>query len=577
METISETEVARRRDALEQRTGAWNFTSLAATFDRLAEQNGERPYVLADDVSLSYDRVREDSYGIAGALIRLGVGPGDRVAMLVDNRPEYAAIKIAIARIGAVAVPLNYSYRRDEIRVRVKQARASVLISIDASPATDFLTAFDSIAPGWDSVDPGSKRGLADSDLPDLTHIVLVSGGWREGAPDLETLAAQPFDRAAIDAITATVGPDDVCDIVFTSGTTGHALGAELTHDMVIRSGYGSAYHRAFDDGWRISFALPLYHVFGYVEGMIAAMFVGGAIAPMRVFNPKTALSIIEHRGINEVLFVPTMTVAVVDQAAKQNYDLSSLQSVFSAAAPAPVWLWERVLTDLAPLMVFTGYGQTEVSAATALTLPGDSIQTVSAVVGATKLGGVAAVGSGENGRLATYRTIDPFTGQTLPQGETGELSVRGPQVTKSYFDNAERTAETIDAEGWLRTGDLGFVDADGYLHLSGRSSELFKVGGELVAPAEVEQLLTTAAGVSQAFVAGVPDERFGEIGWAWVVPTEGETPDVRALLAYAREHLAPFKVPRGITLLTAEQLPMTTTGKIQKFVLVRDRVELAS
>ncbi|MCU1414570.1 MAG: AMP-binding protein [Microbacteriaceae bacterium] len=555
MHTISDTEVARRRDALETRTGTWEFRSLAQAFDLLAARNDDRAYVIGDTITYTYTQVRLASIGIAGALQRLGVTPGDRVAMLVDNSPDYASIKIAIARLGAIAVPLNYSYKRDEIRARVAQARASVLISIERSAATDFVDAFDGMLPGW-------RDGARSADLPDLQHIVLVA--------DLMKQAMGRPDQDGIAELTAAIRPDDVCDIVFTSGTTGHALGAELTHDAVLRSGYGSAYHRAFDDGWRISFALPLYHVFGYIEGMVAAMFVGGAIAPLPVFNPKTTLAIIEKHGINEVLFVPTMTVAVVDQAVKQHYDLSSLQSVFSAAAPAPVWLWERVLSDLAPTMVFTGYGQTEVSAATALTLPGDSIQTVSAVVGTTKLGGVAA--TDPSGRLATYRTIDPFTGEPLPEGETGELSVRGVQVTHRYFDNPERTAASIDADGWLRTGDLGFVDADGYLHLSGRSSELFKVGGELVSPAEVEQLLTGIDGVSQAYVAGVPDERFGEVGWAWVVLSEGASLDEHALVAHTREHLAPFKVPRGITLLAAEELPMTTTGKIQKFLLVQSR-----
>lgn len=211
-------------------------------------------------------------------------------------------------------------------------------------------------------------------------------------------------------------------------------------------------------------------------------------------------------------------------------------------------------------------------SAATALTMPGDDIETVSAVVGTTKLGGLAAAAAGLDGRLAEYRTVDPFTGAPLASGETGELSVRGPQVTRGYFGNQERTAESIDADGWLRTGDLGRIDDRGYLRLSGRSSELFKVGGELVAPLEVEQQLTAIDGVSQAYVAGVPDERFGEVGWAWVVPAEGVLLDERALLTQLRARLAPFKVPRGITFAAAEELPMTATGKIQKFLLVAAR-----
>ena len=563
MTTITEGEVARRRDALERTVEGWTPRSLAAAFDVAAYRYGERPYVITDAGSLSYAEVAERSRRLAAGLLEAGVRPGDRVALLLDNRLDYPVVKFAIARVGAIAVALNYSYRGDEIVDRLRQAGASMLISIDASVATDFLALFDERFPGWES-------GVESSEVPSLGAIVLTESAWREGAMTVPGLLRD--DRSGrVDAVTATIEPDAVADIVFTSGTTGHALGAELTHDMLLRSAYGSAYHRAFDDGWRVGFALPLYHVFGYVEGMLAAMFAGGAIVPQRVFNPRTTLELIQEHRINEVLFVPTMTVSVVDQAVKGDYDLSSLQSVFSAAAPAPVWLWKRVLSDLRPQMVFTGYGQTEVSAATALTLPGDPIELVSAVVGTTKLGGAAAEGTGiPDGRLAQYRTVDPFDGSELAPGESGELSVRGPQVTRGYIGDPEQTALSIDSEGWLRTGDLGFVDADGYLHLSGRSKELFKVGGELVAPAEVELVLTAADGVSQAFVAGVPDDRYGEVGWAWIVPGEDATIDHGALLAHARAHLAPFKVPRGLTIVTVEELPMTTTGKVQKYLLVQ-------
>jgi fatty-acyl-CoA synthase len=434
-------------------------------------------------------------------------------------------------------------------------------VSVAATVATDFLQVLDTLVPGWES-------GVSCAELPELRHVVMVEAGARPGALTLDELARRAADDAAVANRQAAVSPDDVCDIVFTSGTTGHVLGAELTHDMVLRSAYGSAYHRAFDDGWRISFALPLYHVFGYIEGLVAAMFAGGAVAPLTVFNPKTVLEVIERDGVNEVLFVPTMTVAVLDQVAKGDYDLGSLQSVFSAAAPAPTWLWERVLSGLRPAMIFTGYGQTEVSAATALTYPGDDIETVASVVGATKLGGVAAAGVGIDGRLAEYRTLDPFTGEPLEAGAVGELSVRGPQVTRRYADDPERTAETIDADGWLRTGDLGRVRPDGYLELTGRSKELFKVGGELVSPVEVEAVLTGYDGISQAFVTGVPDPRYGEVTWAFVVPAEGAELDERAVVAHCRERLAGFKVPRGVTFLAAEDLPTTATGKVQKFRL---------
>lgn len=560
MTTISPEEVARRREALERSLGSWTPRTLASAFDDAAARYPDRPYAISDAETLTYSEVVARSRQLAAGLIDLGVRPGDRVAMLVDNRVDYPVLKFAIARTGAIAVALNYSYRGDEIVQRLAQAAASVLISIDRSAATDFLAVFDERFPGWED-------GVAGDEVPTLQHIVLVEDGWRDGALTVPALSARG-ELAAVDEASAAVTADDVADIVFTSGTTGHALGAELTHDMLLRSAYGSAYHRAFDDGWRIGFALPLYHVFGYIEGMLAALFVGGAIVPQKVFNPRTTLELIERHRINEVLFVPTMTVAVVDQAAKGGFDLSSLQSVFSAAAPAPVWLWERVMTDLTPQMIFTGYGQTEVSAATALTHPGDAIETVSAVVGAFKRGGLAATDA--SGLLAEYRTVDPFDGHPLPDGAEGELVVRGPQVTRGYVGAG--APDALDADGWLRTGDLGFVDPDGYIHLRGRSKELFKVGGELVAPSEVEQVLSGADGVSQAYVAGIPDERYGEVGWAWVVPNEGVQLDERALIARARERLAPFKVPRGITIVAVEELPMTTTGKIQKYLLVASR-----
>jgi fatty-acyl-CoA synthase len=564
VEHLPESEVVRRRANLEEKTGTWQPRSLAAAFDAAVARYPDRPYILAESGSLTYAEVQARSLDLAAGLVSLGVAAGERIALLVDNRPEYAAIKFAIARVGAIAVPLNYSYKSDEIRERLEQSGASVLIAIDQSVATSFLEVLDSLVPGWESA-PGSME------LPELRHVLLVDNAARPAAQSIASLTSDEADLEEVDSRMAAIDPDSVCDIVFTSGTTGHAIGAELTHDMVLRSAYGSAYHRAFDDGWRISFALPLYHVFGYIEGMLAAIFVGGAVAPLRIFNPKTVLTVIQDFAINEVLFVPTMTVAVVDLAAKEHFELGSLQSVFSAAAPAPVWLWERVLSDLKPVMVFTGYGQTEVSAATALTLPGDDIETVAEVVGTTKLGGVAASGTAD-GRLAEYRTVDPFTGSPLPPGELGELSVRGPQVTHGYFRSPDRTADAVDAEGWLRTGDLGRVNERGYLELGGRSSELFKVGGELVAPVEVERVLTGVEGVSQAFVAGIPDELYGDIGWAWLVPTEGVTLDTRAILSHLREHLAPFKVPRGITVLQASELPTTTTGKVQKYLLVQSR-----
>jgi fatty-acyl-CoA synthase len=555
--------INRRRDALEAVHRPWRPMGLAGRFDAIADSVPQRPAVFADTATYSYADLRAWSLRLARGLYGLGVRPGEAVALVVDNRPEFVAAKLAIARLGATAVPVNFGYRAEELAAVLARSGASVLISIAAAIGVDRLAVLDELVPGW-------AAGATTERLPALRAVLLVSAADRPGARDLAWLAEQgdAVPEHAVQRLTDAVDPDGPCDIVFTSGTSGRPLGAVLSHEMVLRSAYGSAYHRGFADGWRIGFSLPLYHVFGYVEGLLASWFAGGAVVPQPVFNPRSMLAAVERHRVAEVLFVPTMSVAVIEEAARNRYDLTSLESVFSAAAPAPVRLWQRLQEQLRPRVVFTGYGQTEVSAATTLTLPGDPLEVVSATVGTHKLGGAAAAGE-PDGVLAHYRTVDPFTGDPLAQGAEGELAVRGPIVTRGYHDDPERTAELVDQAGWLRTGDLGRVRPDGYLELTGRSKELFKVGGELVAPKEVEQLLTGLPGVAQAFVAGVPDDRLGEVGWAWVVGEDGAQLGEAELIRSCRGALAGFKVPRGVTFVAPEQLPTTSTGKVQKYRLV--------
>ena len=560
---MSDPEIERRRAHLEATLGDWSPTALAQRYDITAARHPDRPYVITDTATYSYRELQGWSRALARGLYGLGVRAGDPVAMVIDNRPEFVAVKLAIARLGAVAVPINFAYRAAELANVLNTCAAEVLVTIDTVIGVDHLASLDELAPGWET-------GVHSERLPHLRQVVLVSSARRPDALDLAGLTdrAHRTDEAVVRSLEDAVDPDSPCDIVFTSGTSGRPLGAELTHDMVLRSGYGSAYHRAFSDGWRIGFSLPMYHVFGYVEGMLAALYAGGAIAPYPVFNPRTILTAIGAHRLHEVLFVPTMSIAVVEEGTHRHYDTSSLESVFSAAAPAPARLWHRIEEVLTPRQVFTGYGQTEVSAATALTLPGDPLELVTETVGRMKLGGSAAL-PGMDGALAAYRTVDPFTGDLLSPGEEGELVARGPIVTRRYFGDAERTAALIDADGWLRTGDLGRVRPDGYLELSGRSGELFKVGGELVAPKQVEQALTAHPAVEQAYVAGVPDDRLGEVAWAWVVLGADQRVTEDGLIRHCRERLAAFKVPRRIVFSSADELPTTTTGKIQKYRLV--------
>ncbi len=314
--------------------------------------------------------------------------------------------------------------------------------------------------------------------------------------------------------------------------------------------------------------------MFAYIEGLLAALLSGGAIIPQTAFDPVNTLEAIERHRANEALFVPTMTIAVLEAARSHRTDLTSLHAVMSAAAPAPVRLWRAVREELGVREVVTAYGMTETSAATTMTHPDGPLELVSNTVGAPKFGGV--VGDPElGGLLATYKTIDPITGDDLPAGAEGELVAKGPIITRGYYEKPDETAAALDKNGWLRSGDLGRID-NGNLILTGRSKELYKRGGELVAPKEVEEVLSGHPAVAQAYVVGLPDERMGEIGGAWVVP-DGDPPEPEELIGHCRAHLARFKVPLHVICISAKELPMTATGKVQKFRLIeRAKAQLA-
>jgi fatty-acyl-CoA synthase len=564
----------RRRDDLERRFPRWQPMTLAQHFDRVAATCPDRPCVLTDQHAYTYADMREWSCRLAAGLIAIGVEPGEHVAMILANSAEFVALKVAIARVGAVAVPLNYQLRAAELGYVLRQSRSAVLVTMDSFWQVDFLQALDALAPGWEQQGGGAA-------LPDLRRVVLWShgGAQRAGALTLQELGAHDASEQDLRRREAVTAPESAADIVYTSGTTGSPKGAVLSHDMVLRSAYGSALTRAFADGWRVLFALPLYHVFGYIEGLVASQFVGGAVIPQMNFDPDATLKGIERHRATEVLLVPTMTIAVVDRAVKKPGDLSSLEAVFSAAAPAPVWLWERVKADLGVEYVFTGYGSTEASASTTLTFPGDALETVSSTVGRPKIAGVAG-DPALDGRLVEYQTVDPLSGQRGGPGSgvVGELVVRGGTITPGYYAKPDETTAAYYPDRWMRTGDVGRIRADGYLELTGRNVDLYKCGGELVACKEVEDVLTGHPAVAQAYVVGLPDRKLGEVGCAWVVAAEGHPEDSKELMRYCRQHLAIFKAPYHMLFVAAGDLPRTATGKVQKFRLVeRAQAELGS
>jgi len=546
-----------RRAALVERWPTWQPMTIDGLLDRAAAEFTDRDYVVTNDRKWSYGEVKDWSERLAGGLRNLGVEPGDHVAMVMTNCPEFVALKYAIARVGATCVPINYLNRRNELGYVVGQSDASVLVTMDTFRDLDYLSMLDELVPGWEAAGGGDTYTA-------LKHVVVLSmsGAVRDGARSFTELEqAEPWSgRAAPD-------PESISDILYTSGTTGSPKGAMLSHDQYLRAAFGSVFGRAFDDGWRVTFSLPMYHVFGYAEGMLTVPFVGGAIVAQAQFDPAATLRAIEQHRCDDVLLVPTMTRLVLDELkSNSSYDLSSLRAVISSGQRSPAGMFEEIFELMTPDEVTTGYGMTEVTATTTCTRPEDP-RDLLYTQGIRRFVGPAADPE-LDGLLVEYRVVDPHSGDVLGPGQVGELRAKGLGVTRGYYGKPDETAAAFDDDGWFGSGDLGSFDEHGYMTLAGRLKETYRVGGEQVMPTEIEELLTRQPDVVQAHVVPVPDERMGEAGAAWVVLREGATVTPDELQRTCAENLARFKVPKYVLQIAAEDLPTTPSGRARKFLL---------
>ncbi len=479
-------------------------------------------------------RVRE----AARATIAAGIAPGDRVAIWAPNTWEWVIAALGAVSSGAVLVPINTRFKGREAGYVLSRSGARLLFTTRGFLDLDF---------------PAMLREAAQ-DLPALERIVLLRG---EGGK-----AAEPFDAflaggSAVSVEEAdrradAVGTDDLSDIIFTSGTTGMPKGVMTTHGQALRVFETWSRLVGLAEGERYLIVNPFFHTFGYKAGILACLMRGAAIIPHAVFDVPSVLARIAAERVTMLPGPPTLYQSILNHPDRASLDLSSLRLAVTGAAAVPIEMIKRMRTDLTFTTILTAYGLTESTGTATMCRDGDDPDTIANTSG-------RAIPDTE------VRIVDD-DGKEVPRGEPGELVVRGYNVMRGYYEDPEQTAEAIDADGWLHTGDIGVMDDGGNVRITDRKKDMFIVGGFNAYPAEVENELLRHPSIAQAAVVGAPDGRLGEVGIAFVVARAGETVDPDAVIAWARDQMANYKVPRRVEVV--DVLPVNASGKVLKFEL---------
>ncbi len=474
----------------------------------------------------TYAELDERADLVARALTGTGAGKGDRVGIWAPNRPEWVLVQYAAARIGAILVNVNPSYRTRELAYVLKQSGVSVLVAAEAFRSADYRAMIREVRP----------------DCPALSTVVFLDSGW----DDL-------LDRAAGVALPGVgLSPDDPINIQYTSGTTGFPKGATLSHHNILNNACFVAGRQGWTADDRVCVPVPFYHCFGNVLGTLAAMTHGACVViPAPAFDPRATLAAVERERCTALYGVPTMFIAELAEPEFASFDLSSLRTGVMAGSPCPVEVMKRVVADMGVTEVTICYGMTETSPVATQSRREDDLHRRVTTVG-TPLPHVEV------------KIIDPVDGLTVARGEPGELCTRGYSVMLGYWEMPAQTAEVIDAARWMHTGDLAVMDAAGYVTIVGRIKDVVIRGGENVYPSEVEEFLHTHPGIVDVQVIGVPDERYGEQVMAWIVPRPGaEVPTATTLREFCAGRLASYKIPRYVKVVDA--FPLTVTGKVRK------------
>jgi acyl-CoA synthetase (AMP-forming)/AMP-acid ligase II len=499
-----------------------------------AERFGERLAIADGATRLSYAELFEQARTFGAALAASGVEPGDRVAIWAFNSAEWVIAMLGLLQAGAVLVPVNTRFKGAEAADILSRSRARVLVTVTDFLDTDYVAMLDA----------------AHAELPDLETLVVARGPATSHAEGWDGFLARATDatRAEVDRHSADMSADHPSDILFTSGTTGVPKGVVMTHGRTLGVATDWVQMTGLSSDDRYLMINPYFHMFGLKAGILACVAAGAAMLPEAVFDVDRALARVDEEGVTVLPGAPTLYQSILDHPDRGRYDLSTLRAGTIGAADIPVDLIRRIFAELPYSLLISGYGLTEAGTASGTTSEDDP-ETIATTVGGPRPG-------------FEIRIVDGG-GHDVPVGETGEIVLRGPTVMAGYLDDPEATAQALSPDGWLRTGDLGALDERGHLRIVGRSKDMFIVGGFNAYPAEIENALRRHPDVVQAAVIGIPDERLGEVGMAFVVTRSGDPAVGAEILAWCRDQLANYKVPRAIEIV--DELPMNATGKVVK------------
>ncbi len=500
----------------------------------------------------TYSEFHREIERLATGLLALGIEPGDRVGIWGPNSYEWALVQYATAKIGAIMVCINPAYRLYELEYALNKVECRALVTAEQFKTSEYLTMLESLAPELADCAPGQ---LAAAKLPHLSTVIRMGDETTPGMYNFGSVCEIGEDShyARMAELKCDLRPDDVINIQFTSGTTGSPKGAALSHCNILNNGHLCATGMGFTERDRLCIPVPLYHCFGMVMGNLACMSVGAtAVYPNDGFDPMITLKTVAEERCTGLHGVPTMFIGELDHPEFARFDLSSLRTGIMAGAPCPVEVMKRVQADMHMTDVLIAYGQTETSPVNHITVAGDSLEKRTETVG-------RAV------PWVEIKIVDE-QGRVVPPGEKGEICARGYSVMQGYWNDEERTRETIDAANWLHSGDLGVMDEEGYVKIVGRIKDMVIRGGENIYPREIEEFLYTHPKIAEVQVFGVPDEKMGEEVCAWVQLQPGQNMTEDELKDFCRGQITHFKIPRYVRFV--DEYPMTVTGKIQKFLM---------